>query len=200
MVAQIVGVFRAAMAANIVGGRDDQRRSVTQRPGDVGIRQRLAPTVADGEIEPFAGQRDQSVGHLKLQMQLGMLMQKWRNRRNQLLAGKGHRRGQAQRSPQRPPLIAGAGENIPQLTKRLVEIRHQPQSVVAEAHAAGGAMDEGFAGHPLQFADFLTDSRLADPELFRGPGIAFLLFQHRQPVQMRPVTLRTTLAHVIVHQ
>ncbi len=76
--------------------------------------------------------------------QLGMLMQKRRDCRDQLLAGKGHRRGQAQRSPQRPALIASAGENIPQLTKRLVELRHQPQSVVAEAHAAGGAMDEGF--------------------------------------------------------
>ncbi len=75
MVAQIVGGLRAAMAANIVGGRHDQRRSVTQRPGDVGVRERLAPTVADGKIEPFAGQRDQPVGHLQLQMQLGMLMQ-----------------------------------------------------------------------------------------------------------------------------
>ena len=74
------------MAANIVGGRDDQRRGVTQRPGDVGVRERLAPTVADGKIEPFAGQRDQPVGHLKLQMQLGMLMQKRRDRRDQLLA------------------------------------------------------------------------------------------------------------------
>lgn len=64
------------MAANIVGGRDGKRRGVTQRPGDMGIRERLAPTVADGEIEPFAGQRDQPVGDLKLQMQLGMLMQK----------------------------------------------------------------------------------------------------------------------------
>ena len=200
MVAQIFGGLRAAMAANIVGGRDGKRRGVTQRPGDVGIGERLASTVADGEIEPFAGQRDQPVGDLKLQMQLGMLIQKRRDCRDQLLAGKGHRRGQAQRSPQRPALIAGAGENIPQLTKRLVELRHQPQSVVAEAHAAGGAMDEGFTGHPLQLADFLADSRLADPQLFRGPGIAFLFFQHRQPVQMGPVTLRTTLAHVIVHQ
>ena len=200
MVAQIVGGLRAAIAANIVGGRDDQRRGVTQRPGDVGVRERLAPTVANGKIEPFAGQRDQPVGHLKLQMQLGMLMQKRRDRRDQLLAGKGHRRGQAQRSPQRPALIAGTGENIPQLTKRLVELRHQPQSVFAEAHATGSAMDQGFASHPLQLADFLADSRLADPQLFRGPGIAFLLFQHRQPVQMGPVTLRTTLAHVIVHQ
>lgn len=64
------------MAANIVGGRDGKRRGVTQRPCDVGIGERLAPTVADGEIEPFAGQRDQPVGDLKLQMQLGMLMQK----------------------------------------------------------------------------------------------------------------------------
>ena len=106
------------MAANIVCGRDGKRRGVTQRPGDVGIGERLAPTVADGEIEPFAGQRDQPVGDLKLQMQLGMLMQKRRDCRDQLLAGKGHRRGQAQRSPQRPALIAGAGEYIPQLTKR----------------------------------------------------------------------------------
>ncbi|STW49751.1 Uncharacterised protein [Klebsiella pneumoniae] len=70
----------------------------------MGIRERLASTVADGEIEPFAGQRDQPVGDLKLQMQLGMLMQKRRDFRDQLLAGKGHRRGQAQRSPQRPAL------------------------------------------------------------------------------------------------
>ena len=76
------------MAANIVGGRDGKRRGVTQRPGDVGIRERLASTVADGEIEPFAGQRDQPVGDLKLQMQLGMLMQKRRDCRDQLLAEK----------------------------------------------------------------------------------------------------------------
>lgn len=63
------------MAANIVCGRDGKRRGVTQRPRR-GYRERLAPTVADGEIEPFAGQRDQPVGDLKLQMQLGMLMQK----------------------------------------------------------------------------------------------------------------------------
>ena len=92
MMAQHLRGVRTTKTADILCRGDDQRRRTAQRPGHVGLRQRFAAAVAYRQVKSLAGQGYQPVGHLQLQLQLRVLVQKWRNRRYQLLTGKGDRR------------------------------------------------------------------------------------------------------------
>ena len=71
--------------------------------GRRGCPERLAPTVADGEVEPAAAERAPAGRSPPAADAAGDADAKRRDRRHQLLTGKSHRRGQAQRPPQRPP-------------------------------------------------------------------------------------------------
>ncbi|STV87906.1 Uncharacterised protein [Klebsiella michiganensis] len=85
MLTQRVRRIGATKAANIVRRGDHQGGRTAQRPGHVGLRQQLAATVTNSKVEPLAGERHQSVGHLQLEMKLRMLVQKRGDGRDQLL-------------------------------------------------------------------------------------------------------------------
>ena len=154
----------------------------------MGFRQRIA--VTDGQIEPFAGERNQPVGHFQLDAHLRMQAQKIADMRLQLLTGKGDRRRDAHPSAQRPAAVAHGVEALFNLGEGRAQLLYQLLSRLGQPHAARGAQYQRHARQRFQLFNLLAHRRLADFKPLRRAGKAALFRQHRQPVQMQPERVR----------
>ncbi len=82
--------------------------------------------------------------------------------------------------------VAHAGKTLGDALEGAARVVHQLPARLGQAHAAGRAPHEGHARGALQLGNVLAHGRLADAQPRRCAGVAALLAQHHQPVQVRP--------------
>jgi len=82
----------------------------------------------------------------------------------------------------------------------LLRLVDQALPSLGQAHAARGAPHQGHASHALQIGQALAHRGLAHPQALRGGGVAALLRQHREPVQMAPQAFDFLVFHACIVQ
>ncbi|MDT4843280.1 hypothetical protein FQZ97_772060 [compost metagenome] len=184
MLRQVVRRGGGATAAQVGTAGHQHRAGGEQRPGHVRVGR--CGGVADGKVETFGGKRTEAVREFEFEPHLGMGAQELRDARDQLLAREGHRCGHAHAPGRQFGEVAPAGEALRDALERFAHAIHQLLPGFGEAHAACGALHQRHAGSPLQLADALAHGGLAHAQPLRGGGVAALLREHGEPVQVHP--------------
>jgi hypothetical protein len=110
-----------------------------------------------GQVKALGGEGHQTVAHIQLEADPRIALHESRQSPHQLLAGKGHRRGDAQSACGNNRQRLHIFETTGNLCKGFAGIFHQPPAGVGEAHRSGGAKHQRHTRGLFELADSLAD-------------------------------------------